>query len=178
MATYSADQAVEAYDHYSDNAAGTANNVSDNNLNEVADANIQNFSYNAIDLGAGNEQAIVRIRFYFYNGFAPPYIMRANAFFQGSNNSTDGTDGDWTNLVELDELTVPGAYPGWTSWEIFANTTQYQWYRNSGCLPNNNTVLVEWELTYDLDAPVGGGQLAGHGYGFIGSGCYGSAQAV
>jgi hypothetical protein len=150
---WSGDLSDENFDHYSDVAtSGEPRDVSTNDLGP-ADG-IQNFTYVAMDFGFANAQEIERIRLYFPNSFAFDNVNDGD--LEGSNNSTDGSDGDWTTLVALSGLSAPGGYPGWTGYLEFTNTTAYRWIRINGTPPNNNTVLIEWELFSDVDVIVDG----------------------
>lgn len=75
----------------------------------------------AIDLGEGNEKAATRAIVYpeDYGG-----IGIKDFKIQGSNNATDGSDGDW---VDLYSDTYPSSY--YMMLYKWTNTMSYRWYR-------------------------------------------------
>jgi hypothetical protein len=115
---------------------------------------IQNFNWLAIDLGAANAKDVTRLRFYLANEFAET-AFKNQVTFLGSNNTTDGTDGDWTTIIsDMSSLTGPAtSYPGWTNKLTFSNGVAYRWYKIVDATPGNNTVVYEWELEATV-APV------------------------
>ena len=135
------DLADENLNHYSDVATtGVPSDASDNDVNTP----LQKFTYVAMDFGASVTHDVTKFRLYFGNSFAYNNVC-GNGDLQGSNNSTDGTDGDWTTVLDLSLMTPP-SYPGWTPYEEFTNGTNYRWYKIAGTPFDNNTVIGEWEL--------------------------------
>lgn len=76
----------------------------------------------AVDLGAGVTKTVTKM--FLSSWRSGDNIMLKEYILQGSNNSTDGSDGDWTNLLDsqctnsfaLQEFNV-------------TNSTAYRWYR-------------------------------------------------
>lgn len=130
--------------HYSNNTGGSGpNDMADDDISSAA---LQNFSYIAVDLSA--PRTVERLRVALHNSYSLTQQQSAEPWFQGSNNSTDGSDGDWDNITQLTsgKWTAPGSYPGWCLDEIFSNATAYKWYRINGTNQHNNNVMNEWEM--------------------------------
>ncbi len=138
---WNADFTSSSFTHFADNTIGTPSNISDDNTGTY----VQNFTYCAIDMGSSNEKFAVRMRLHLLN--SPAKTNFIGATFQGSNNSTDGTDGSWTTFVTFDSsnLGTP-SYPDWGNYIEFTNNTLYRWYRINGTPANNNTLATEWEI--------------------------------
>ena len=71
-----------------------------------------------VDFGAGNEKTIAKIRYYLSKG-----AEFGSWLWWGSNNTTDGLDGDWVQLDSGNSRNV-----GWYEYE-YVNITAYRWYR-------------------------------------------------
>ncbi len=132
-----------SYTHYTDASNPPYTNgiyVSDD---DIVNTYIQRFTYIAIDFGAGNEKIVYRLMLYILNSYARDNLRQGT--FKGSNNSTNGIDGNWTTLTTLASLTWPA---GWDKVD-FVNITPYRWYKIDGTPNSNNTVLMEWALEGD-----------------------------
>ena len=137
------DYTSTSYTHYTDASNPPYTNgiyVSDD---DIVNTYIQRFTYIAIDFGAGNEKIVYRLMLYILNSYARDNLRQGT--FKGSNNSTNGIDGNWTTLTTLASLTWPA---GWDKVD-FVNITPYRWYKIDGTPNSNNTVLMEWALEGD-----------------------------
>ena len=95
--------------HYGDNSIGSIKNISDNNLS----TSINNFTYAAINFAFEKNATLFRLHI----PSGASYTNIATGKLQGSINSTDGTDGDWYDLIDLStDMEAPSTYPGWTNY--------------------------------------------------------------
>jgi len=133
---------TEGKNHYANNQYGSPANMAD----DVLSTYCQRMTYIAVDLGSAAK--IIHLRVAIHNALALNQVKADEPFFQGSNNSTNGSDGTWTDIVQLtsDLWFIPGSYPGFALDENFANENSYQWYKISGLYNGNHTVLNEWEM--------------------------------
>lgn len=138
---YSFDLTSISYTHYANNGYGDPLNMSDNNLSTYC----QQYTYCAIDFGSGNEKIISKARFAVHNSTALATILGQE--FQGSNDSTDGSDGTWDNLITFTagNFGTPPSYPGFGNWITISGADTYQMYRLTGEYITNN-VTNEWEM--------------------------------
>ena len=132
--------------YYSDNVYGSPVYVSDGNLA----TSCQQMSYIAIDFGSGNSETISQIKIAVHNTTAQTAITGATPYFQGSNDTTNGVDGNWTNLVQITSVNfgTPDSYPGFGDVIEFVNTTAYRWHKLAGTTRSPSTVVNEWILFY------------------------------
>ena len=128
--------------YYSDNVYGSPVYVSDGNLATYC----QQMSYIAIDFGSGNSETISQIKIAVHNTTAQTAITGATPYFQGSNDTTNGVDGNWTNLVQITSVNfgTPDSYPGFGDVIEFVNTTAYRWHKLAGTTRSPSTVVNEW----------------------------------
>ena len=133
---------TEGKNHYANNQYGSPANMAD----DVLSTYCQRMTYIAVDLGSAAK--IIHLRVATHNSTSLNQVKADQPFFQGSNNSTNGSDGTWTNIVQLtsDLWFIPGSYPGFALDENFANENSYQWYRINGLYNGTSTVLNEWEM--------------------------------
>ena len=134
--------------HYSDSSYNdypdTA--ISDGNLTTY----VQCMSWISINLGSPKILSLLRI--------AVPNNYARGAFggavFQGSNNSTDGLNGDWTILYTFyypDDL-INGTFGPFLT---LPGTTAYKFYGISGLTGAlGRRIILEWELIEQLSNPL------------------------
>lgn len=125
---------------YANNSYGAPANLEDGDLATY----VQAFTYCCGDFGEAFK--LKTFRFAVHNSTAWGAITGKK--LQGSNDTTNGSDGTWTDLYTFDAstLTAPASYPGWCQDTIEINaTTAYRYYRLTG---GNQTSEVwnEWEL--------------------------------
>jgi len=152
-----ADITSDSFPHGCNASAGACTNVSDNDLAPAS--NIQNYSYCAIDFT--DTYNVTEINLYLSNVFSRN--NHVGITFEGSNNSTNGSDGDWDTLHTFSsgDLTY-GGYPGWADAAItITNAEYYRWYRLNGVPKNNNSVLVEWTMEGTIAVPLDPGEDEG-----------------
>lgn len=126
--------------HYSDNGFGSPANMADDNLATYC----QQMSYVSV---SGINDIVSRLRLAVHNTTARNKLASDEPIFQGSNNSTNGSDGSWTTIMTINASDVgTPSYPGWAVDKEFTNNTLYDWYRLSGITKNNENVYNEWEL--------------------------------
>lgn len=130
--------------HYADNDFGAPANMADDDTSTYC----QKMTYVAVDLGSGVTKTIRRLRLAVHNTGARTQLMSDNPTFQGSNNSTDGSDGDWTTITTVEDvdIVVAKSYPGWVVNKEFQNGIGYRWYRLNGLSDNTNNIINEWEM--------------------------------
>jgi len=121
--------------HYTDSGS-TATNISDNNNATF----VQTMTYIAVALGRSAKVWKLRLNFNGTQGWADAMNGRK---FQGSNDSTNGTNGTWTDLVTLASL---GA--NWTDF-VLASPDYYTMYRLTGG-GTGSDIYCEWEL-YEVE---------------------------
>jgi hypothetical protein len=127
--------------HYTDAVTGAGALLVDNDLATF----IRQMTYWAVDLGtsqiankiqlAGSSAGLSQIK------IDQPYL-------KGSNDSTNGVDGTWTNIVQLISalFRTPAGYPGWILDYKFTNTTAYRWYKVSALANSLNNYYTEWKI--------------------------------
>ena len=111
----------------------------------LTDSSLESNSYIAFNFNqAGcsttdDPQVITEAKWIFYTGSSPP-TNQGTWKYQGSNNSTNGVNGDWTdiggNVVLADtsdlEVYTGTIYMQQVHDQLSANTTEYNWYRLVG----------------------------------------------
>lgn len=115
---------------------------------------VQTLSYWAFDLGAGITRKATKLRVHCLNGYAATSFINGGAGkFQGSNDSTNGSNGTWQDICALgDFITANGS--GWFETTTMAGTnTSYRFFRLSGLPGNSNTVITEVEVFGDARVP-------------------------
>lgn len=127
--------------HYTDAVTGAGALLVDNDLVTF----IRQMTYWAVDLVtpqiankiqlAGSSAGLTQIK------IDQPYL-------KGSNDSTNGVDGTWTNIVQLTSalFRTPAGYPGWILDYKFTNTTAYRWYKVSALANSLNNYYTEWKI--------------------------------
>ena len=140
MADYSEDL-TSGKTHYSNNAFGSPSYMQDDNLATYC----QSMSYISVD---GVDEKVASLKLAVHNSTALAALKSDNPVFQGSDNSTNGSDGDWTTITTLtdDDIFTPTSYPGWAVDKVFTNDISYSWYRLSGITQITNNVYNEWEM--------------------------------
>jgi len=100
-----------AYPHYANNNGGSPSNMSDGDLETYC----QGMTYLAVDFGAENEQVINFMKICVLDEAASDRIYSNNPTIEGSNDSTNGTDGSWDVLATVDDRiwTSPNKFPGY-----------------------------------------------------------------
>lgn len=104
---------------------------------------LQNLSYIAVDFSPKRAKTYTAFRVYFPNASAKAALEGCK--IQYSNDSTNGSDGNWTDMLTITAELIGAQTSGWSDWMDLANQGSYQWYRLSGMPKNNNTVLNEWD---------------------------------
>ena len=134
--------------HYSDNDFGAPANMADDNLATYC----QSMSYVSVDLSSN--YTVSRIKLAVHNATVRTQLISDEPIFQGSNNSTNGSDGDWTTIMTIggSDVDTPGSYPGWVVDKEFTNSISYNWYRLSEITKTVNNVYNEWEMFECEDA--------------------------
>jgi len=140
------DVSSAAYTHYSDCSYHDYPDsaISDNNPSTY----VQGCHYIAIDLGIGNAQILGWIRIAVLNSAAKTAMN--NSLFQGSNDSTNGSDGTWTTLHTI--LSSELVDSGFSNEIAVTLSIGYRFFRISGLPAGSSIVICEWELLQSQQA--------------------------
>jgi len=130
--------------HYADNTAGDPQNVVDGSIS--TSTYCQGMHYIAVDLE--EPIAVNSFRVASYNINTYNQLLIDKPYFQGSNDSTNGEDGTWYNLVQVTPSNhgSNSSFPSYSRNIIFLNTIAYRWYRLNGFAGTSNSILTEWEF--------------------------------
>ncbi|EGD48130.1 Glycosyl hydrolase family 98 putative carbohydrate binding module [Ruminiclostridium papyrosolvens DSM 2782] len=104
---------------FGNDSSTTSDKATDGNINTWSDSANANGAYTGIDLGAGNEKRIYKIRYYPRNGWASRML---GGRFQGSNTSQTA------GYVDLHTITTMPASGIFTEATV-SDTTQYRYLR-------------------------------------------------
>jgi len=113
----------EVYTHYANNSGGDPSNMSDGDLTTYC----QGMTYLAVDFGAGNEKVVHFMKLCATDANASNRIITDTPDIEGSNDSTDGSDGTWDSLgtIGTTEWKSPNKYPGYCPIFIRVSTTTW-----------------------------------------------------
>ena len=141
MLSYNSDLTDVILNHYTDSASD-ATFMSDNDLSTY----IQNFTYLAIELSVPRK--VHRLRIGMYSSLSKTELIGKE--FQGSNDSTNGSDGTWETLLTFTSKNLGSvqSIPKFSNLMDVEKTGLYKWYRITGNA-NNNNVVTQWELFDD-----------------------------
>lgn len=130
--------------HYSNNNYGAASNMADDDLGTYC----QQMTYVSV---SGVNAVVSKLRLAVHNPSARTQLIADEPIFEGSNNSTDGSDGDWFRITQITsgDVDLPGVYPGYVVDKEFVNNRVFSWYRLSGITNTTSNVYNEWEMFTD-----------------------------
>jgi hypothetical protein len=133
---------LTSYTHYANNQYGASANLKDNSLTTYC----QSMTYCAVN--CTTSQSVSSIKIAVHNSTARGNLCSGSVKFQGSNNSTNGVDGTWTDLVTITSTNygTPASYPGYGNEISISSPGYYTWYRISGLAQNTSTVINEWQF--------------------------------
>lgn len=124
---------------YCNNSYGAPANLEDRNTTTY----VQQFTYCCGDFVTPFQLSEFRIATHNSTSYSAMMGLK----LQGSNDTTDGSNGTWADLVTFNTTNFPApvTYPGWSPMMEVNAATAYKYYRVTGT-GSSSTVMNEWEL--------------------------------